>query len=114
VVKSTPLVSIVTPSLNQGRFIRATIVRTSWKVDAEGAELEVLHGMASFVLPELRPIVVLEVGDLNAAGVAPSRSLVDTMLSHGYSAWEPRHGELLPHEPVEHYSYGNLVFAPGS
>jgi hypothetical protein len=70
--------------------------------------------MASFVLPELRPIVVLEVGDLNAAGVAPSRSLVDTMLSHGYSAWEPRHGELLPHEPVEHYSYGNLVFAPGS
>ncbi|MGH7267084.1 MAG: FkbM family methyltransferase [Candidatus Rokuibacteriota bacterium] len=84
------------------------------KVDAEGAEMEILQGMSSLVLPELRPIVTLEVGDLGVAGVAPSRALVETMLSHGYAAWEPHRGDLLPHEPIEHYPSGNLVFTPGS
>jgi hypothetical protein len=35
-------------------------------------------------------------------------------VSHGYTAWEPHGGNLLPHQPVAHYPAGNLVFTPSS
>jgi FkbM family methyltransferase len=103
------------PTLSLDDYCRSTGARPDFvKVDAEGAELEILQGMSSLVLPKLRPIVTLEVGDMGVVGVAPSRVLVETMLSHGYVAWEARHGNLLPHQPVEHYGYGNIVFVPHS
>lgn len=110
-IRGAPVLDI--PSVSLDDHCRATGVRPDLvKIDAEGAEYEILEGMARFVLPELRPIVTLEVGDLSGQGTASSRQVIDKLLAHGYRAYESHFGILLDHEPRDHYAYGDLVFKP--
>ncbi|MER5785503.1 FkbM family methyltransferase [Streptomyces mobaraensis] len=81
------------------------------KIDAESAEAHVLAGMRE-LLAGGRPVVSLEVGDLEVAGAPPSRTLVDTLTAAGYEPWELRDGTPVPHRPRDHYAYENLLFAP--
>jgi FkbM family methyltransferase len=105
----------VTPvrTLSLDHYCDATGVKPDLvKIDAEGAESDILEGMSSLVLPRLRPFVALEVGDMNAPGVAPSRAVVDRMLAHGYDVWESHLGDFVPHQPRHHYGFTNLIFTP--
>ncbi len=81
------------------------------KIDAESAEAHVLAGMCG-VLAEHRPVLSLEVGDLDVAGVPSSRELVDQVVAASYRPWELRRGELVPHVPRDAYEYQNLIFTP--
>ncbi|MGH7243329.1 MAG: FkbM family methyltransferase [Phycisphaerales bacterium] len=82
------------------------------KIDAEGAELEILKGMER-TLTEIKPIVTLEMGDVGAAkGTRSSRPVVDHILARGYKGFEYVHGQRVPHTPLETYPYTNIVFLP--
>jgi FkbM family methyltransferase len=83
------------------------------KVDAEGAELDILRGMERTLL-DVRPMLTMEMGDLGSAGPSASRAVVDFLLARGYRAMEHRDGRIVPHEPLERYGYDNLLFLPPS
>lgn len=82
------------------------------KIDAEGAELEILKGMET-TLTEIKPIVTLEMGDVGAAkGTRASRAVVDHILARGYKGYEYKDGKRVPHTPLLDYPYTNVVFMP--
>ncbi|MFD9792916.1 FkbM family methyltransferase [Streptomyces sp. NPDC059070] len=81
------------------------------KIDAESAEAHVLSGMRELLAGQ-RPVVSLEVGDLDVAGAPASRDLVDTLVAAGYEPFELHRGTPVPHRPQRHYAYQNLLFAP--
>lgn len=96
------------------RYVSDTGVRPGFvKIDAEGAELEILKGMER-VLAEARPAVTLEVGDAADAAGSGSRQLVDYLAARGYGPYEFRDGKVVPHRPVERYQYDNLLFKPAA
>ena len=78
------------------------------KVDAEGAELDILHGMRR-TLHDAAPVLSIETGDyddMDSPATASSISFLDDM---GYRCYEYR-GRLQPHERTARYDYGNLFF----
>ncbi|MCQ4079692.1 FkbM family methyltransferase [Streptomyces sp. RB6PN25] len=81
------------------------------KIDVESAEMHVLRGMKD-MLSGPRPIVSLEVGDMDVPGAARSRLLVEHIMSFGYRAFELHNGRAAPHQLREEYGYENIVFAP--
>jgi FkbM family methyltransferase len=81
------------------------------KIDAEGAEPDVLAGFDR-TLRTARPIVTLEVGDKDVRGVAPSRDVVRSMLDRNYKALEFKGSSLVPHAVRDRYGYENLLFVP--
>ncbi len=82
------------------------------KIDTEGAELDVLEGMSQ-LLARKRPMVTLEVGDINsAADIRPSRAVVEAMLAKGYRALEFVNGKFVEHRLLERYPYTNILFLP--
>jgi hypothetical protein len=84
------------------------------KIDAESAEMHVLEGMRH-VLDRQRPVISLEVGDLDVPDVPSSRELLDHLVAADYRPYEPRDGRLTPHTPKSQYDYQNLIFlAKGS
>jgi FkbM family methyltransferase len=80
------------------------------KLDAEGAELDILSGMRN-LLADARPIVVLETGDYDAMAAPATEASIDVLENAGYACFEDAHG-LRPHERRAHYGYGNLFFLP--
>lgn len=81
------------------------------KIDAEGAELDILKGM-TYTLKKHKPMVTLEVGDINIdpSDISPSRKLVDYMLELEYQCFEYKDEQLIPHEAKKIYAYDNLFF----
>ena len=82
------------------------------KIDAESSEAHVLGG-AMGVIERFHPRVILEVGDFDLAGVAPSSELVRALLAKGYRPYEYSRGDVTPHVPRATYGYGNLLFVSG-
>jgi FkbM family methyltransferase len=81
------------------------------KIDAESAEMAILGGMEE-TLSTYRPLVALEVGDMDIPGAPASRDLVMFMIAHGYEPWEIDGLSLRPHGIRETYPFANLLFAP--
>ena len=81
------------------------------KIDAEGAEPDVLSGMQA-ILRRKRPSITLEVGDWGVNGSAPSHQVVQSLLDMGYRAMEHHDGTLRPHQLKRRYEYDNLLFLP--
>ncbi|MEV6742068.1 FkbM family methyltransferase [Streptomyces sp. NPDC051104] len=81
------------------------------KIDVESAEMQVLLGMQK-VLSGPRPVLSLEVGDIDVPGVPCSRELVEKVLSFDYCSYELHDGRPVPHKPRDEYGYENLVFIP--
>ncbi|SCG59197.1 methyltransferase, FkbM family [Micromonospora halophytica] len=79
------------------------------KVDAESAERDVLEGMRG-LLTGARPVVTVEVGDLDVPGAARSTDLVAMLAGYDYRAYELRDGVPHAHRPRASYEYDNLVF----
>ncbi|HEX2050170.1 MAG TPA: FkbM family methyltransferase [Actinomycetota bacterium] len=79
------------------------------KVDAEGAELEVLRGAAS-TMTTARPLVTVEVGD---TGRGPrSRDALDFAATLGYAPFDVTPDGVRPHRVRDEYEYGNVLLAP--
>lgn len=75
------------------------------KIDAEGAEYDVLRG-AQFIIENYKPIITLEVSGEG------SQKCVNYLLAESYKAYEIRKGQMIPHIPENTYSYNNILFLP--
>ena len=81
------------------------------KVDAEGAELYVIEGMKN-ILQRIKPIVSMEVGDVNIHSLAKSKNIVAMMMDLKYVPWQYQDGGFIRHRMKEKYEYDNLIFIP--
>lgn len=79
------------------------------KVDAEGAELEVLRGAAS-TMSSARPLITVEVGDAERG--PRSRDALDFAAGLGYAPFDMTPGGIRPHRVRDAYSYGNVLLVP--
>jgi len=81
------------------------------KIDAESAEYDILLGM-SRILREIRPIISLEVGDMDLPGVLTSKELIIYLINKGYQAYDFNEESIIRHEIKDRYSYDNILFLP--
>ncbi len=82
------------------------------KVDAEGAELDILKGMPE-LLERRKTTITLEMGDVGeTAGSGQSRRVYDFIAARGYKAFEMAGTRMVPHEPLVDYPYTNIIFKP--
>ena len=90
-------------------YVRSTgIVPGFIKIDAEGAELEVLRG-ATQTIASSRPLITIEVGDVVGG---ESRPAIDFAIECGYEPFEMTPDGTRPHEVRDTYSYGNILLLP--
>ena len=93
-------------------YVRSAGVKPDFmKVDAEGAELDILKGAGSLLNPD-GPAISLEVGDPNSSGPGGSRDVLEYLTAKGYQPFEYRDGAIVPHTLKERYEYDNLLFKP--
>lgn len=81
------------------------------KIDAENAEFDILSGMPN-TLSRIKPIVTLEVGDVNTGDFKNSAESVRFLTDHRYTAHEWKNGALVKHTLAESYKHTNLIFLP--
>jgi FkbM family methyltransferase len=79
------------------------------KIDAESADYEILTGMEE-TLNRCRPLISVEVGDMDIDGVHPSKDIVLFLMKKGYQPYEHSGGSIVKHQPKERYEYGDLLF----
>ena len=82
------------------------------KLDAEGAELDILRGMRR-ILTEVAPVLAVEVGDYEGMTSPATAACLDHLDRLGYRALEWSPGGLRPHLRRARYGYGNLFFVKG-
>jgi hypothetical protein len=63
-------------------------------------------------IKEIRPIITLEVGDMNLTNVEPSRDLITFLIKKGYEPYEFNGQSIVRHEVRNEYSYDNILFLP--
>jgi len=83
------------------------------KIDAESAEFDILKGMER-TINNCRPIISVEVGDMDIEGVIPCRELVEYLVDKGYCAHGFDGEEIVKHQTRERYEYDNILFLPES
>lgn len=99
-------------TINLDEYIYRNHVKPDFiKIDAESAEYDILLGMSQ-ILKEIRPIITLEVGDMDLPGVITSRELVIHLINKGYQAYEYNGESIVRHEIRDRYSYDNILFLP--
>jgi FkbM family methyltransferase len=86
---------------------RTGLVPDVVKLDAEGAELAILRGMAG-LLATAAPKLVLETGDYDDMESPATAASIELLEGHGYRAYEDVGGTLQPHRHQDRYVYGNL------
>lgn len=92
--------------------VAKTGVRPSFiKIDAEGAELEIVRGMGN-TITTCRPMITLEVGDWGVEGMSSSRQAIDAVIEFGYQPMEYQGGKIVPHQLKAKYDYDNLLLVP--
>lgn len=106
-------VSVPTVSLDE--YVEQTASRPDFiKIDAESSELPILEGMSN-VLSRWRPVLSLEVGDVDGAQApCTSRELINYLVERGYRAFQNRSGRIEPHVSKDLYTYDNLLFIANS
>lgn len=81
------------------------------KIDAENAEYDILCGMPN-TLTQIRPIITLEVGDVNTGEFKNSAESVRFLTDHRYTPHEWKNGTLTRHALLGAYKHTNLIFLP--
>lgn len=83
------------------------------KIDAEGAELDVLRGAEGVLNGKSRPLVLCEIEDRRTAPWGYlAREIVDRVAQHGYEWFEPTKDGLMRHRRCKNYDYDGLVAVP--
>jgi FkbM family methyltransferase len=88
---------------------RLGIVPDFVKLDAEGAELDILRGMTR-VLRDCSPVLAVETGDYTGMASPDTGACIDFLERRGYLCLE-YDGGLRRHRRRARYGYGNLFFA---
>lgn len=83
------------------------------KIDAESAEYEVLRGMDR-ILQGIRPVVTVEVGDVDIPGAPDVRVTLGYLVERGYQPVELVRGEWVARDIRDHYDHGNVVLVPAA
>ena len=81
------------------------------KIDAENADYDILVGMEE-TLSRYKPVMSVEVGDMEIADVPPSKDIVGLLTDKGYQPFEHVDGRIVAHEIQETYEHGDLFFMP--
>jgi FkbM family methyltransferase len=93
-------------------YVRETgVMPNVLKLDAEGAELNIVEGMTE-TIDRAHPILTVEVGDAPSGNVSNSRDLLDILIAKGYKPFEAQDGEIVPHELLSKYAYENILLMP--
>ncbi|QDT07922.1 hypothetical protein K227x_63510 [Rubripirellula lacrimiformis] len=81
------------------------------KIDAEGAEGQILEGMIE-IIKRSHPGISLEMGDRvnEKTGNRPCRENVEFLMDHGYQPFEYRNRQRHAHQIETRYQYKNLLF----
>ena len=79
------------------------------KIDAEHSEYDIMQGMHDTVQKH-RPVISVEVGDMDIEGVPSCKELVRYISSEGYQAYEFIDHSFVEHVIQERYEYDNIVF----
>lgn len=87
------------------------IIPSFIKIDAENSEIEILKGMTN-VLNSAKPIISIEMGDLDSKNSSSSRECVEFLMLRNYSPFEIHDGELKVHKIKNRYNHMNLIFKP--
>jgi FkbM family methyltransferase len=78
------------------------------KLDAEGSELSILHGMSK-ILMDGNPMITVETGDYEGMRSPGTADCIDFLNTFGYRCLEYANG-LRPHARRSRYGYDNLYF----
>ena len=81
------------------------------KIDAESSEYEILQSMTK-VLEGSRPLVSVEVGDMDIDGVPSSGELIEHLKTKGYQPYEFVEEIFSAHQVKDRYTYDNILFIP--
>ncbi len=82
------------------------------KIDAENSEYEILIGMEK-TINSTKPIITVEVGDIDVEDVPETRDIINFLLNKGYKPYEYKEGNIIKHDvKKEKYSYDNILFLP--
>ena len=99
-------------AISLDKYIDETGVKPDFiKIDAENAEYDILKGMTK-TLRNIRPIITLEVGDVNEGDFKNSSDCVHFLQEQSYRVLELNDGILSEHEINKKYSHTNLLFIP--
>jgi len=101
---TTKIVKVKALSLDT-YVIEKKIVPDFLKIDAEGAEYNVLLG-AQRIIKNHKPIITLEVSNES------SQKCIQYLLGEGYDAYEIKKGRMIPHIVENMYIYNNILFLP--
>jgi len=100
----------IVQAISLDEYVKNKKIRPSFvKIDAESAEYEVLVGMEK-VIKKFKPIIILEVGDMNVKDAKRSRDLIFFLIKRGYQPMEYHNGKIMKHKLKQTYSYDNLLF----
>ena len=83
------------------------------KIDAESAECDILKGMER-TLQQFRPMISIEVGDMDIKGVVKCKDIVMYLVNKDYYAYEFSRTGIIKHQLKERYGYDNILFLPES
>lgn len=81
------------------------------KIDAESAEYEILVGMQR-IIELYRPIISVEVGDMNIPGIKSSKECIMFLIERGYKPFEYKEHGITEHQLRDKYNYDNNLFIP--
>jgi len=114
VLKNLTPKKIKVPSISIDKYVwQKKLIPDFIKIDVESAEYEVLKGMSQ-TIKNFKPIITIEVGDMEIETIVQSRTCVEYLIERGYRAYEYKEGRIIKHELKERYSYDNLLFLPKS
>ena len=81
------------------------------KIDCESSEFEILRGSVQ-ILEEVRPILVIEFGDVLGKDLPRSSAVFDFLNTHSYRAFRRYKEGYKEQERQEYYDYFNCLFVP--
>jgi FkbM family methyltransferase len=103
---------ISVPAISLDKYVaKKNIVPNFIKIDVESAEYFVLKGLSQ-TIKDYRPIITIEVGDLDIDNIVCSRTCLEYLIERGYGAFEYRNGSIVKHQLKERYSYADILLLP--
>jgi FkbM family methyltransferase len=91
---------LVVETISIDQYVREQNLAPNFvKIDAENADYEILTGMKE-TLSKFRPVISVEVDDMDIAGVPLSKDIVRFLVDRGYQPFKNR------------YQHGDLFFLP--